>query len=496
MSWYKVTNPGVSAVPIPDLGISVGASTTIVLSDYFSVNDLYLSADLEALIIATTLTVKIDFGTGYTSVAAADYTNRDTLGSWLNIYEITNENNNEDLVDGSDVNASGPSGAALHIHDARYYTETEIGGTGGAALVGVLNTGWSNVTGSTVQAALDSIDGLIAANCTLDIAYDSDADGILDVDGTSKPLIFRSNNSNDVVINRKSGSDTQDILRADVSADTLYLGALVSGALAKFDVHVLSNLTVDGDISFTGTITDTTVNNMNVTNQMITLRDGAATGSDAWIEVERGSSGADGSLMWDDSATRWKAGLYSSEETIALLEHFEVVTGVWEFQGSATTDPNFYMTKKAAAPTTNLGTGNQVAMAMIGGILCDYDPTRSKWLSVSRQYMYLWGRDNANNTNEYARAGLHTSNQGGFRLLRDSTLIGISIQTNGAETWTARVRKNGSATNLASLASGGAAGAQSTTIDVDFLAGDDIEVYIDGTQIDRPTITLEFACKF
>jgi hypothetical protein len=110
--------------------------------------------------------------------------------------------------------------------------------------------------------------------------------------------------------------------------------------------------------------------------------------------------------------------------------------------------------------------------------------------------MYLWGRDNANNTNEYARAGLHTSNQGGFRLLRDSTLIGISIQTNGAETWTARVRKNGSATNLASLASGGAAGAQSTTIDVDFLAGDDIEVYIDGTQIDRPTITLEFACKF
>ena len=36
--------------------------------------------------------------------------------------------------------------------------------------------------------------------------------------------------------------------------------------------------------------------------------------------------------------------------------------------------------------------------------------------------------------------------------MEDCTLVGISGQTFGAETWTVRVRKNGSATNLASLA--------------------------------------------
>jgi hypothetical protein len=73
------------------------------------------------------------------------------------------------------------------------------------------------------------------------------------------------------------------------------------------------------------------------------------------------------------------------------------------------------------------------------------------------------------------------------------TLIGASLQTNGVETWTARIRKNGSVTNLASVVNTAVAGVQVTNLNLDFVAGDKIEVYCDGTSIDRPFVSLELA---
>ena len=111
--------------------------------------------------------------------------------------------------------------------------------------------------------------------------------------------------------------------------------------------------------------------------------------------------------------------------------------------------------------------------------------------------MFFTGRDNANNTNEYARCvGSFTSNQSSARLLRDVVVIGVSAQTTGNETWTVRIRKNGSVVNLASLAIGAASGGKDLTLNIDFNADDVIEVYIDGSQIDRPFITLEFAYRY
>ena len=104
MSFFRVSEPNSVAVPIPDLGITIAAdAANVVLSNQFSIDDLYLSADLESLIINGDLDVEIDYGTGFSSILAADYTNRDALAAFLNVYEITNQNNNEDLVDGSDV---------------------------------------------------------------------------------------------------------------------------------------------------------------------------------------------------------------------------------------------------------------------------------------------------------------------------------------------------------------------------------------------------------
>ena len=573
MSFFRVTNPVASPFVLSDLGITIAASASnIVLSNQFSVNDLYLSADLEAAIIAGDLTVQIDYGTGFASIAAIDYTNRDALSSWLNVYEITNENDNEDLVNGSDA-------SALHAHDGRYFTETELGsstGPTGASLIGIDDTAWSSlITFDDVQEFADDLAGLLTS-FDLDDVYTNDVDGIMRIDDLGKQLSLRSDNVNDINISREiaaaiaasvlfqtitftavtagsagnsialvfdgiddindvvgawntanpgntvsftgqlgtfvptagtatlSGganiSGPQDALRLDVSGNELLLGSAQVGSLAEIDVRILTDLIVDGNLTITGTFTDTTVNELNVTNANIRLRDGAAAipGADAYIEVERGTSGADARLLWNEALDRWQAGIVGNINTIALLELDEIVTGVYEFQGGAVTEPSMYLTNKASAPTTNLGSATQIPMSMINNTLAVYDKTnsRNRFLSVNRMYLGFSGRDNSNNANEYARFGEFTSNQSSARLMKNMTLVGMSIQTNGAETWTAQVRKNGVVTNLASLAASAAAGAQDNTFNIDFNAGDKIDVYIDGSSVDRPIILLEFAERF
>lgn len=508
MSFFRVSEPNAVAVALPDLGITIAANATnVVLSDQFSVNDLYLSADLEAAIIAGDLDVEINYGTGYAAVAAVDYTNRDALSAFLNVYEITNENANEELVDGSDT--------ALHVHDGRYFTETELGsttaGSSGGTLIGVNDDAWDTeypFTFTTVQGFIDGLYPIIAAVSTpdLDTVYDSDSDGVMNIDDPGanvKPLDLRSNGTNDVIdASRKIGADYQKVNWFDVSANEVILGSAAVGALAEVDVRVKTDLYVEGNLTITGTITDTTVNELNITNANIRLRDGATAipGADAYIEVERGTSGNDSQLLWNETTDRWMAGILGTMGTIALLEFNELVTGIWEFQGGSATDPNMYLDNKAAAPTTNLGAADQIPVSMITNVPAYYDKTNSRntFLSYYRHHMYFSGRDSATNKDEYLRAGLFTSNQAGPRLMHNMKLMGISVQCETAQTFNIRIRKNGSVTNLATLAVSAATGAHANTYNLDLNAGDQIQVYLDsaGANVSRPMVTLEMAERF
>lgn len=496
MSFFRVSNPAASPVDVYDLGVIVAASAiNIALSDQFGVQDLVRSSDLEALLIAGTLTVQIDYGTGFTTIAPGDYTNRDCLAAFLNVYELTNENNNEDLVDGSDA-------GALHMHDGRYFTESEIGATSGAALVGASDTSWaSKFNFTTVQEFINDLYTFVTTGFDLDYVYDQDSDGILNVDNAAKPLIFRSDGSatNDIVVQRKIGLDIQDFMRADISASELALGSPAVGALGEVDVRIRTDLIVDGNITFTGTITDTTVNEMNVVNANIKLREGAASGADANILVERGATGGDASIEWNEAADRWKAGLDGAEQTIALLEADETVSGTWLFDPTPATDP-LQIWDERAAPTTGLGAAGQTPVSMFAdGVVGVYDKSnsRNKWLSVDRQTFIFTGRSSQNNKNEYAYIGLINSFETGIRIPKNKTLVGISAQGDGSATWNAKVRKNGSATDLATLAVTAAVGAQSNAFNVDFVAGDELQVYIDVPTggVGSPVIKLEFADK-
>ncbi len=97
------------------------------------------------------------------------------------------------------------------------------------------------------------------------------------------------------------------------------------------------------------------------------------------------------------------------------------------------------------------------------------------------------GRD-AVVTNSYLRGGGNVpTNVAGFLLSFDATIVGISAVTNGAFTWAAEVRKNGAAPPIASLAIVAAAsGYTALTLGVDTDAGDIIEMYCNGGNINRP----------
>lgn len=60
-----------------------------------------------------------------------------------------------------------------------------------------------------------------------------------------------------------------------------------------------------------------TLNVTGLTGNLI-INNNASTGANASLRVERGSSGADASLLWNESAGRWQAGLVGSESTLAF----------------------------------------------------------------------------------------------------------------------------------------------------------------------------------
>lgn len=116
-----------------------------------------------------------------------------------------------------------------------------------------------------------------------------------------------------------------------------------------------------------------------------------------------------------------------------------------------------------------------------------YDTTRSKTLGVAIIEVF-GGRESVATTNQYLRTvdGI-PFNQSGTVLPWDATLIGIALsEQDNNQTWTLQVRKNNSATSLASLTITNAYENHDWSQDVDFSVGDRIQLYLSGTSIDYP----------
>ena len=170
-----------------------------------------------------------------------------------------------------------------------------------------------------------------------------------------------------------------------------------------------------------------------------------------------------------------------------------VDTGAVKFDATSSTYAPLELTEQSALPTSGLAAGQ---VAVKDGILCCYDGTRSKWLSVQRIYLTFGRKGNTANQFLSFGGGSLPSNNSGFRIPRNATIVSMSGQLDSSGTSDMRLRSNDNAANIATLSISAALGAQDNTINVDVSAGDFMQMYSDNaTGVEDPMIIVEIAYR-
>jgi len=159
----------------------------------------------------------------------------------------------------------------------------------------------------------------------------------------------------------------------------------------------------------------------------------------------------------------------------------------------AATSASFEIVPKSNLPSTGLSDGQ---IDIKDGILCIYDATRAKWLSVQRQFL-VFGRS-GNSRNQYL--GFYgsrlVSNNSGLRLARAATIVSMAGQIDTAGTCSFNVRRNDVATNVTSLAISASVGNEDISKNVDLNGGDFLQCQIGATTaVQDPMLIIEIAWR-
>ena len=152
------------------------------------------------------------------------------------------------------------------------------------------------------------------------------------------------------------------------------------------------------------------------------------------------------------------------------------------------------LTPKADRSTTGLAAG-QIEVGT-NGIAYIYDATRAKWLSLQR-FQLVFGRSGPTK-NQYLPFGTGNlpSNNSGYRMLRNATIIGMSTQLDSSGTCNIHCQKNDETTNIASLAIASEVGNQRTDLNIDLAAGDFLQSYLEATNtVKDPVVIIEIAWR-
>jgi hypothetical protein len=170
-----------------------------------------------------------------------------------------------------------------------------------------------------------------------------------------------------------------------------------------------------------------------------------------------------------------------------------VDTGAVKLDATSSTYAPIELTQQTALPTTGLAAGQ---LAVKDGILCCYDGTRSKWLSVQRVFLAFGRKGLTSNQYLSFAAGSLPSNNSGYRIPRNATVVSISGQLDASGTAAMRLRSNDNLSNIASLSITAALGNQDNTLNVDISATDFLQMYSDNaTAVSDPIVIVEIAYR-
>ncbi len=123
-----------------------------------------------------------------------------------------------------------------------------------------------------------------------------------------------------------------------------------------------------------------------------------------------------------------------------------------------------------------------------------YDPTRDKFLACDRATAHI-SRYGANLKDTYLQVGgVSTAGDQGILMMRKGTITGLAIKSRSTDNFYVEIRKNNSPTTIYQLQVIGGQGVNAT-LDIDFDALDNIQIFMRGNGIDHPIASLEYTWR-
>lgn len=154
------------------------------------------------------------------------------------------------------------------------------------------------------------------------------------------------------------------------------------------------------------------------------------------------------------------------------------------------------LTELPALPVNGLAGGQ---LGIQAGILYVYDSSRSKWLSIQRMFLTFGKRGKSKNQYLAFGAGDLYSNNSGYRLARNATIISITGQLDKPGTCDIKLLKNDTLTAILTLPIISSTGNQNITVNVDLNASDYLQSYVGVAapqqQVDDPIVIVEIAWR-
>ena len=467
MSWIVIAkNNSGSTVVLSNLGTEILNGDQLVLSDFYEYSDITDDTELFGFVENGDLVIN-DGNVDLSNLDGANFITRDNLFNDLEQHytkkELTTANTGP-LIDWSNItnvpsfgspswvepvklritaiSASAPASPALNdvyvdTDDNHYYKwDGATWVDGGSANTDdrvVLLTGTQNIHHFDGAAWVD--DGVSADNITTMVNDDGD--------GKNSQYVYSTESSTWIKI-------------ADVDFDDHLDGAASKHDASEIDVEQsYSNLpSSPGDL-------ETVIGDIN-TQMTEALDNNTLDGA-----YDEGGAGAGRTVIADSGPV--------------VLD-----------TGAATTAP-IELKPKAALPTTGLQDGQ---MAVKDGMLFVYDSTRAKWLSVQRETLVFGRRRRVRNQYLNFAAGNLSSNNSGYRIPRDACIVAMSGQLDNSGTCQMRVRRNDTATNIATLSISSALGDSDISANIDINANDYLQSYLSASsRVEDPMFVIEIAFR-
>lgn len=288
--------------------VSVGGNLTVTGNAVINGNLTFGNADTD------TITIGADVASSIIPDADDAYDLGTSAKEWRNLYVDGTANIDSLVADTADINAGTIDGTVIGSASPAAISGTTITGS---SLVGPLT---GNVNGNVTGALTGNASTATALQTARTIALSGDvvATGV-SFNGTGNITLATTIQPNSVAL----GTDTTGNYVATIAGtanEVEVSGSGTENATVTIglpnSVSITNDLTVGGNLTVNGSTTTVNTTNMDVKDTLVALNSGASTNAnDAGILINRGSTGSNVFMGWDESADKFTVGTTTATST-------------------------------------------------------------------------------------------------------------------------------------------------------------------------------------